>query len=96
MGNRRKNPTKMQWLWEYSKKAIRVILNTWVIWNYYIMITMIITGDYTNVAIIYPELTDFTKVVVGGYLIKSMMENVFKISKNPKEDETNNLNKPMG
>lgn len=81
-----KKQTKKQWLWEYCKKVVRVALNVWIVWNFYIMFTMIITQDFTNVAVIYPAVTEFTKSVLLGYLFKAGLENVFKI-KNSNESE---------
>lgn len=82
-----KKQTKKEWLWEYSKKVVRVALNVWIVWNFYTMATMVITWDFTNVAVIYPEVTDFTKNVLIGYLFKAALENVFKIK---------NSNEPVG
>lgn len=78
-----KKQSKNDWLWEFSKKVVRVGINLWIVWNFYIMVTMLVTWDFSNVAVIYPEVTNFTGNLLTGYLFKAALENVFKIRNKP-------------
>lgn len=93
--SKKKTQTQKEWLWEFSKKVVRISLNLWVVWNIYIMVIMAISNDYTNIAVIYPEFTQFVTTVISGYLLKAAWENHFKIKYKP-QDEEKELDEPVG
>ena len=77
------NPTMLNWLWEFSKKIVVGLFVIYVLTYLFSWILILISGIYSwNVTFLdtlISETNSTFKVVIGGYLIKSMAENVIKI-----------------
>lgn len=87
------NPTMLNWLWEFSKKIVIGIFVIYVITYLFSWILIFTSGIYNwNISYLDTLLTETNstfKVIIGSYLIKSMFENVMKISKNNQTTEEN-------
>lgn len=80
------NPTMLNWLWEFSKKIIVGLFIIYVI-TYIFSYALILLSAKCGWNISYldtliTETNSTFKIIIGGYLIKSMTENVFKIKNN--------------
>ena len=77
------NPTMLNWLWEFSKKIVVVLFVIYVLTYLFSWILILLSGIYSwNVTFLdtlISETNSTFKIVIGGYLIKSMAENVIKI-----------------
>ena len=77
------NPTMLNWLWEFSKKIVVGLFVIYVLTYLFSWILILISGIYSwNVTFLdtlISETNSTFKIVIGGYLIKSMAENVIKI-----------------
>ena len=78
----KKNNKPYSWLWEFSKKVVVAMFIIWVI-NYIVCWSVtILAGIYSwNISYIDTFITstnETTQIVLGGYLIKAMAENVIK------------------
>ena len=77
------NPTMLNWLWEFSKKIIVGLFIIYVITYIFTYALILFSARYNwNVSYLDTLITETNstfKVIIGGYLIKSMAENVFKI-----------------
>ena len=77
------NPTMLNWLWEFSKKIVVGLFVIYVLTYLFSWILILLSGIYSwNVTFLdtlISETNSTFKIVIGGYLIKSMAENVIKI-----------------
>ena len=87
------------WMWEFSKKVVIAIFLIYI-FNYIICWTAsFLCGIYNwNIPYIDTFITstnDTTQIVLGGYFVKAMAENVIKEKKNKsqKVDETDKTDK---
>ena len=80
------NPTMLNWLWEFSKKIIVGLFVIYVITYIFTYTLILLSAKYGwNISYLDTLITETNstfKVIIGGYLIKSMAENVFKIKNN--------------
>ena len=80
------NPTMLNWLWEFSKKIIVGLFVIYVITYIFTYALILLSAKYDwNISYLDTLITETNstfKVIIGGYLIKSMAENVFKIKNN--------------
>lgn len=89
---RRRKPTAAVWIWEFSKKVIRVVTILYVISFVY---SIVATFYFISVSATYAtcldtlitETNETFRYIVGGYLIKAGIENVTKIATKKKEDQ---------
>ena len=79
------NPTMLNWLWEFSKKIIVGLFIIYVVTYIYTYVLILLSAKFNwNISYLdtlISETNSTFKIIIGGYLIKSMMENVFKINK---------------
>lgn len=80
------------WMWEFSKKVVFAIFIIYIV-NYILCWTASFLCGYYNWNIPYIDTfvnstNETTQIVLGGYLIKAMAENVIKV-KNKKLDTSN-------
>ena len=77
------NPTMLNWLWEFSKKIVVGLFVIYILTYIFSWILILLSGIYSwNVTFLdtlISETNSTFKIVIGGYLIKSMAENVIKI-----------------
>ena len=77
------NPTMLNWLWEFSKKIVVGLFVIYVLTYLFSWTLILLSGMYgwniTFLDTLISETNSTFKVVIGGYLIKSMTENVIKI-----------------
>lgn len=77
------NPTMLNWLWEFSKKIVVGLFVIYVLTYLFSWSLILLSGMYgwniTFLDTLISETNSTFKVVIGGYLIKSMAENVIKI-----------------
>ena len=77
------NPTMLNWLWEFSKKIVVGLFVIYVLTYLFSWSLILLSGMYgwniTFLDTLISETNSTFKVVIGGYLIKSMTENVIKI-----------------
>ena len=77
------NPTMLNWLWEFSKKIVVGLFIIYVLTYLFSWSLILLSGIYSwNVTFLdtlISETNSTFKIVIGGYLIKSMAENVIKI-----------------
>lgn len=77
------NPTMLNWLWEFSKKIVVGLFVIYVLTYLFSWALILLSGMYGWNIIFLDTLISETnstfKIVIGGYLIKSMAENVIKI-----------------
>ena len=77
------NPTMLNWLWEFSKKIVVGLFVIYVLTYLFSWTLILLSGMYgwniTFLDTLISETNSTFKVVIGGYLIKSMAENVIKI-----------------
>lgn len=88
-----KNSHSIFWVWEFSKKAVLICFAFYVITQIYAMTVMVLYKDFTYLGEMITQASDIVTNCVFGYLVKSGIENVFKIRRN-NTDEDNN--EPMG
>ena len=84
------------WIWEFSKKVVFAIFLIYIL-NYILCWTASFLCGVNGWQIPYIDTfvtstNETTRIVLGGYLIKAMLENVFKEKnrQNNINDETNN------
>ena len=84
------------WIWEFSKKVVFAIFLIYIL-NYILCWTASFLCGVNGWQITYIDTfvtstNETTQIVLGGYLIKAMLENVFKEKnrQNNINDETNN------
>ena len=84
------------WIWEFSKKVVFAIFLIYIL-NYILCWTASFLCGINGWQIPYIDTfvtssNETTQIVLGGYLIKAMLENVFKEKnrQNNINDETNN------
>ena len=84
------------WIWEFSKKVVFAIFLIYIL-NYILCWTASFLCEVNGWQIPYIDTfvtstNETTQIVLGGYLIKAMLENVFKEKnrQNNINDETNN------
>ena len=84
------------WIWEFSKKVVFAIFLIYIL-NYILCWTVSFLCGINGWQIPYIDTfvtstNETTQIVLGGYLIKAMLENVFKEKnrQNNINDETNN------
>ena len=84
------------WIWEFSKKVVFAIFLIYIL-NYILCWTASFLCGINGWEIPYIDTfvtstNETTQIVLGGYLIKAMLENVFKEKnrQNNINDETNN------
>lgn len=77
------NPTMLNWLWEFSKKIVVGLFVIYILTYIFSWILILLSGMYgwniTFLDTLISETNSTFKIVIGGYLIKSMAENVIKI-----------------
>ena len=77
------NTTMLNWLWEFSKKIVVGLFVIYVLTYLFSWTLILLSGMYgwniTFLDTLISETNSTFKVVIGGYLIKSMAENVIKI-----------------
>ena len=77
------NPTMLNWLWEFSKKIVVGLFVIYVLTYLFSWTLMLLSGMYgwniTFLDTLISETNSTFKIVISGYLIKSMAENVIKI-----------------
>ena len=77
------NPTMLNWLWEFSKKIVVGLFVIYILTYTFSWILILLSGiygwDVTFLDTLIIETNSTFKIVIGGYLIKSMAENVIKI-----------------
>lgn len=77
------NPTMLNWLWEFSKKIVVGLFVIYILTYIFSWILILLSGIYgwnvTFLDTLIIETNSTFKIVIGGYLIKSMAENVIKI-----------------
>ena len=83
MAKRKEN--KKTWLWEFSKKVVVWCAVLYFIGNVVAMIAMFAMNDLSALGNLLDNLTNVMITCVFGYMIKSGIENVFKIKLNNEE-----------
>ena len=77
------NTTMLNWLWEFSKKIVVGLFVIYVLTYLFSWTLILLSGMYgwniTFLDTLISETNSTFNVVIGGYLIKSMAENVIKI-----------------
>ena len=77
------NPTMLNWLWEFSKKIVVGLFVIYLLTYLFTWTLILLSGMYgwniTFLDTLISETNSTFKIVIGGYLIKSMAENVIKI-----------------
>ena len=81
---------KRKWLWEFSKKIVVTVTIIFVAVFLFSCILLCIYPDSTAIQSVIDNISDIFKCTVISYAVKAGFENVFKISKNPKESEYDN------
>lgn len=79
------------WIWEFSKKVVFAIFLIYIL-NYILCWTASFLSGINGWEIPYIDTfvtstNETTQIVLGGYLIKAMLENVFK-----EKNRANNVN----
>lgn len=73
----------LSWMQEFSKKIVFIVFILFLLSNVFflviISIQFIIQGDMMSIDTYMSEIHSTFREVIGGYLIKSATENVFKI-----------------
>ena len=71
--------SKSNWLFEFSKKVVKIIVSLYVAHIAYSDLAMLFLEDLSQLGETTHELTQVVIVCLGGYLFKATLENVFKI-----------------
>lgn len=74
-----KNSHSIFWVWEFSKKAVLACFAFYIIIQIYAMTVMVIYQDFTNLGNLIDRTSEIVKDAIFAYLLKSGVENVFKI-----------------
>lgn len=77
----KKKQSKKDWLWEFSKKLVRICSNIYVLVILYSLVIMAISQDYSALPTLITETANILNYCVFGYMVKAGVENVFKIKK---------------
>lgn len=79
----------LNWLWEFSKKVVIFVTLCYFIHCVYITIMINIVPDSSVLTTLVNETNETFRVIIGGYLLKSGLENAVKIktAKIAKEEE---------
>lgn len=79
--------SSLLWLWEFSKKAVRICMTIYVLVIAYAMTAMWTRNDFAYLGTLIEQTSDILKVCVFGYLIKAGAENVVRIRTSPQVPE---------
>ena len=77
--------SRRKWLWEFSKKIVRVVSVLFVLVIIYDCALLWMNPDSTAADSLVSNMSDVFKVTVVAYVVKAGFENVLKISKGDQE-----------
>ena len=77
-----KRENKKKWLWEFSKKVVFWCTILYFVGNIVAMVAMFVKDDLSALGNLLDNLTTVMTTCVFGYMIKSGVENAFKIKLN--------------
>lgn len=83
-----KKKTKKTWLWEFSKRIVVAVAVIYVIAIIYSEVFMFFFPDSTAINGFVTDVSDVFKYTVVAYCVKAALENVTKIKKYPREDDS--------
>lgn len=83
----RQEKSRFLWVWEFSKKLVLLVTLLYVIEQIYAAVAMWIFSDFSYLGTMMEQSSDILKTCVFGYLVKSGIENAFKIRCNPMNEE---------
>lgn len=75
----RQEKSRFLWVWEFSKKLVLLVTLLYVIEQIYAAVAMWIFSDFSYLGTMMEQSSDILKTCVFGYLVKSGIENAFKI-----------------
>lgn len=72
------------WIQSFSKKVVSILLLCYLIATIFQIVIIVLSGStgYIGLDTFISEINQTFRVVIGGYLIKSGVENAFKITGN--------------
>lgn len=86
-----KKKTKKTWLWEFSKRVVVAVAVIYVIAIIYAEVFMFFYPDSTAINGFVADISDVFKATVVCYCIKAGFENVTRIRKYPREEDTDEI-----
>ncbi|MBQ3543571.1 MAG: hypothetical protein IJA34_01065 [Lachnospiraceae bacterium] len=69
----------LNWLWEFSKKVVIFVTLCYFIQCIYITVMINTVPDSAVLSTLVTESNETFRVIIGGYLLKSGIENAVKI-----------------
>lgn len=81
---RRTNKTR--WLWEFSKRVVLICMALFILGDVYAMTVMVLSGNYDSLGSFIESNTSILRDCVFAYMIKSGLENIFKIRRGGDEE----------
>lgn len=69
----------LNWLWEFSKKVVVFVTVYYFVHSIYITVMINIVPDSAVLTTLVTEINETFRVIIGGYLLKSGIENAVKI-----------------
>lgn len=69
----------LNWLWEFSKKVVVFVTIYYFVHSIYITVMINIVPDSAVLTTLVTEINETFRVIIGGYLLKSGIENAVKI-----------------
>ncbi len=69
----------LNWLWEFSKKVVIFVTFCYFIHCIYITVMINTVPDSAVLSTLVTESNETFRVIIGGYLLKSGIENAVKI-----------------
>lgn len=80
-----KKQNKKTWLWEFSKKIVRIVAIVFVAMVLYCSVLLIFYPDSSAIPQLFDRTCQVFEVTVVSYAVKAGFENVFKIKLNRNE-----------
>ena len=84
------------WVWEFSKKAVLICFEFYIIVQVYAMVVMVIHYDFTYLGSLIEQTGLITRDCVFAYLVKAGVENIGKIWFNHKNKGRSDEDGPVG
>ena len=69
----------LNWLWEFSKKVVIFVTLCYFLQSVYIATMINVVPDSAALSTLVTESNETFRVIIGGYLLKSGIENAVKI-----------------
>lgn len=82
---------KRKWLWEFSKKIVVTVTILFVAVFVYVSVLIWRYPDSTAVNTVIENISHIFEVTVGGYLSKSLVENVVKLRYHYKDESEDDV-----